>query len=324
MAIFSGITDFVKGFLFLPKGARLLAGERSLWKGIVAPLLINVLGFSAALYWTFSYMKGLAENLIEQQGWFWTALGFLSKILALGLSVGVAVVAFLVIAALLAGPFNDWLGAATLRILGQAPLHTNLSLAQNLTVTLRAMRESLKEVGYFLTISVVLFLLGCSYFKTLLFPISFLIFMVPLPATIFNTIAFPLQLLAANVSTVIISTIGIPVFRDGNIIQLAGITLEVAEACSGIRSLITILTLATIYSYFMEKRRWKQLILVFSSLPIAIVTNSARVTLTAILAHYFGASAADGFYHTFEGWFMFVVAFGILLLLGYVIRKVFP
>jgi len=170
----------------------------------------------------------------------------------------------------------------------------------------------------------VLFLLGCSYFKTLLFPISFLIFMVPLPATIFNTIAFPLQLLAANVSTVLISTIGIPVFRDGNIIQLAGITLEVAEACSGIRSLITILTLATIYSYFMEKRRWKQLILVFSSLPIAIVTNSARVTLTAILAHYFGASAADGFYHTFEGWFMFVVAFGILLLLGYVIRKVFP
>jgi CysZ protein len=160
MAIFSGIADFVKGFLFLPKGARLLAGERSLWKGILAPLLINILGFAASLYWSFSYMAGLVENFIDQQGWFWTALGFLSKILAFGLSVGVAVVAFLVIAALLAGPFNDWLGAATLRILGQAPLHTNLSLAQNLTAILRAMRESLKEVGYFLTISVVLFLLG--------------------------------------------------------------------------------------------------------------------------------------------------------------------
>lgn len=160
MALFSGITDFVKGFLFLPKGARFLAGERSLWKGIAAPLLINILGFAAALYWSFSYMKGLVENLIEQQGWFWTALGYLGKIFAFGLSAGVAVVAFVVVAALLAGPFNDWLGTKTLRILGEAPPRADLSLAQNVTAILRAMRESLKEVAYFLTFSVFLFLLG--------------------------------------------------------------------------------------------------------------------------------------------------------------------
>ncbi len=169
-----------------------------------------------------------------------------------------------------------------------------------------------------------LFLLGKDYLRLLAFPISFLIFMIPLPAIIFNSIAFPLQLFAAKVSTFIISAIGIPVLRDGNIIQLAYTTLEVAEACSGIRSLVTILTLATIYTYFINKKKWKHVVIVLSAIPIAIITNSVRVTVTAILAQYFGEGAAEGFYHSFEGWFMFIVAFSLLLLFGAVVRKLFP
>lgn len=169
----------------------------------------------------------------------------------------------------------------------------------------------------------VLFLLGSDFIRLLAFPIGFLIFMIPLPAIIFNAFAFPLQLFAAKVSTTIISLMGIPVFRDGNIIQLTHSTLEVAEACSGIRSLITILTLATIYAYFMENKGWKKVVLVIGAIPIAIITNSFRVTLTAILAFYLGAETAEGFYHTFEGWFMFIVAFSILLVFGFFLKKVF-
>ena len=175
----------------------------------------------------------------------------------------------------------------------------------------------------FVLSGLVLFLLGKSYLKLLAFPIGFLIFMIPLPAIVFNAIAFPLQLFAAKVSTNVILILGIPVFRDGNIIHLAQTTLEVAEACSGIRSLITILTLATIYAYFMEIIRWKQALIVFSAIPIAIITNSLRVTVTAFLAHHYGSEAADGFYHTFEGWFMFVVASVILIIFGSLLSKVF-
>lgn len=169
---------------------------------------------------------------------------------------------------------------------------------------------------------IVLFLLGKDYLKVMAFPIGFLIFMIPLPAVIFNALAFPLQLLAAKVATNVIYACGIPVLRDGNIIHLANTTLEVAEACSGIRSLVTIMTLATIYAYFMERTRWKQIVLFFASIPIAIITNSTRVTFTGFLSHYYGEEAAKGFYHTFEGWFMFVVAFSILLVFGFLLGKI--
>jgi exosortase A len=169
----------------------------------------------------------------------------------------------------------------------------------------------------------VLFLLGREHLRLLAFPIVFLIFMIPLPQIIFNAVAFPLQLFAAKVATNIIQFFGIPVLREGNIIHLAYSRLEVAEACSGIRSLVSILTLATIYAYFFENRSWKQALLLVSALPISIITNSSRVAGTGVLAHHFGASAAEGFYHTFEGWFMFIVAFSLLLLVGVVLRKVF-
>ena len=168
----------------------------------------------------------------------------------------------------------------------------------------------------------VLLLLGKAFLRALAFPIAFLFFMVPLPAIVVNAIAFPLQLFAAKTAVFCLFNFGIPVLREGNVIVLAGTTLEVAEACSGIRSLQALLALGTVYAYFTQSSTWKRWILVLLSIPIAIVANAFRVSGTGILAHYWGARAAEGFYHTFSGWLIFVVAFALLLLAGAVLSKI--
>jgi exosortase len=168
----------------------------------------------------------------------------------------------------------------------------------------------------------VLLLLGKSYLRALAFPIAFLLFMVPLPAIVVNTIAFPLQLFAAKTAAFCLYNFGIPVLREGNVIALATTTLEVAEACSGIRSLQALLALGTVYAYFTQSSMWKRWTLVLLSIPIAIVANAFRVSGTGILAHYWGAQAAEGFYHTFSGWLIFLVAFVLLLACGWLLSRV--
>jgi exosortase len=156
--------------------------------------------------------------------------------------------------------------------------------------------------------------LGRAWLRALAFPIAFLLFMVPLPAIVMNAIAFPLQLFAAQTATFCLQVGGIPVLREGNVIALADTTLEVAEACSGIRSLQALLALGAVYGYFTQKATWKRWALLLVSIPIAIAANAFRVSGTGFLAHYFGSEMAQGFYHSFAGWMVFLVAF--LLLLG--------
>ena len=168
----------------------------------------------------------------------------------------------------------------------------------------------------------VLLILGWKYLWLLSLPIGFLIFMIPLPAIVVNTIAFPLQLFAAQTASFCLFSLGIPVLREGNLIMLASTTLEVAEACSGLRSLLSLLALGTVYGYFSQDVMWKRWMLVILSVPIAIIANAARVSGTGILAHYFGPEAAEGFYHTFEGWLVFVVAFVLLFVCGLVLGKI--
>ena len=168
----------------------------------------------------------------------------------------------------------------------------------------------------------VLLILGREFLRVLAFPIAFLFFMVPLPAIVMNAVAFPLQLFAAKTAAFCLFNFGIPVLREGNVIVLAGTTLEVAEACSGIRSLQALLALGTVYAYFTQTVMWKRWILVLLSIPIAIAANAFRVSGTGVLAHYFGIEAAEGFYHTFSGWLIFVVAFVLLLGCGSVLSKV--
>ncbi len=168
----------------------------------------------------------------------------------------------------------------------------------------------------------VLLILGWKFLWLLSLPIGFLVFMIPLPAIVVNTIAFPLQLFAAQTASFCLFSLGIPVLREGNLIMLASTTLEVAEACSGLRSLLSLLALGTVYGYFSQNVLWKRWMLVILSVPIAIVANAARVSGTGILAHYFGDEAAEGFYHTFEGWLVFVVAFVLLFMCGLVLGKI--
>jgi exosortase len=169
----------------------------------------------------------------------------------------------------------------------------------------------------------ILFLYGWAHLKIMLFPILFLILMIPVPAIIFNQIAFPLQLFASKFGEAGLIACRIPVLREGNIIILSNISLEVAEACSGIRSLISLVALGIVYGYFCDSRLWVRVALAFATIPIAIVTNGIRLAGTGIAAHVYGRGAAEGFFHTFSGWLVFAVAFVMLFLLHKMIRAVF-
>jgi len=170
----------------------------------------------------------------------------------------------------------------------------------------------------------VLFILGWNHFKILLLPICFLFLMIPIPAIIFNHIAFPLQLLASQFGEGILTLFQIPVLREGNVLQLANTTLEVAEACSGIRSLVSLLTLGIVYGYFFDSRNWARTTLTLGTIPIAIIANGIRVAGTGIAAYFFGEAAAQGFFHQFEGWVVFIAAFIMIFILHWIIRLIAP
>jgi exosortase len=170
----------------------------------------------------------------------------------------------------------------------------------------------------------VLFVAGWQACRVLALPIAFLLLMIPIPALIFNQVAFPLQLLASRVGETVLSSLNIPVLREGNVIVLAHTTLEVAEACSGIRSLISLLTLGIVYGYFMDPRGGIRTTIALSTIPIAIVANGGRVAGTGIAAHYYGPEAAEGFFHTFSGWIVFAVAFAMLFAVTHLLLRLIP
>ncbi|MGE3843408.1 MAG: exosortase A [Vicinamibacterales bacterium] len=161
----------------------------------------------------------------------------------------------------------------------------------------------------------ILFLAGWTHLRVLAFPLLFLLLMIPIPAIIFNQIAFPLQLLASRFGEFALQAADIPVLREGNVITLANTQLEVAEACSGIRSLISLLTLGILFGYFTHPGTLVRWIMALTTIPVAIVANGFRVAGTGIAAHYYGPEAAEGFFHTFSGWLVFVVALVILVAL---------
>jgi len=156
---------------------------------------------------------------------------------------------------------------------------------------------------------IVLYVWGRHHFRLLFFPLAFLLLMIPLPAIIFNQIAFPLQLLASRAGEMVITLAGIPVVREGNILQLPSQTLEVAEACSGIRSLVSLIMLAIVLGHFTERRIGRRFLIALTAVPIAIVANAARVAGTGLASELVSPAAAEGFLHTFSGWLLFVVAF---------------
>ncbi len=170
----------------------------------------------------------------------------------------------------------------------------------------------------------LLFLYGWEHLRIAWFPLAFLILMIPVPAIIFNQIAFPLQLLASRFGETVLQLFNIPVLREGNVITLANTQLEVAEACSGIRSLISLLTLGIVYGYFTDKRLSVRAILAIATIPVAIIANGLRVAGTGIAAYRYGQEAAQGFFHEFSGWVVFVVSLVLMFLIHRTLLAVAP
>jgi exosortase len=181
----------------------------------------------------------------------------------------------------------------------------------------------LQRTAFLLSLVAVLLILGgTAVVRQLAFPLLLLPFMVPLPTVVYNQLTFPLQMFASAVAEKSLDVLNIPVLRDGNILELASQKLSVAEACSGIRSLLSLSFLSLVYAYFFDRKVWMRWVLLFLTIPIAIVANSARVTLTGVFSEI-DPSLAQGFFHEAEGWVIFVVALVILVVVHQVLNFVY-
>lgn len=183
-----------------------------------------------------------------------------------------------------------------------------LFLLGNLGAELFTMRISMVVVLFGLSA----FLWGHEITKLLLWPLGYLIFMIPLPTIIWNKVAFPLRLFATNVSALVIQSFGISVYCEGNILHLSGASLEVVDACSGLRSLTSLLALSAALALLTNCSRTRKILVFLSAVPIAIIINIIRLTITAVLAERVGERAAQGFLH--EGSGIFVFGLGLVLL----------
>jgi exosortase len=161
-------------------------------------------------------------------------------------------------------------------------------------------------------------LMGAPMLRELRFVLFVLLLAIPLPAVIFNQITFPLQLMASRLASALLPLAGVPVLREGNVIQLPAMQLEVAEACSGIRSLLSLFTVAVLFGYFMEKTTRNRVILALASVPIAVAANVFRIFGTGLCVQYWDPDKALGFFHEFSGWLMFVLS----LLCLFLVQKV--
>jgi exosortase len=155
-------------------------------------------------------------------------------------------------------------------------------------------------------------LLGKTMLGKLKFVFFVLLLAIPLPTILFNQITFPLQTLASNWAAAALPLAGVPVMQEGHVMQLPSIQLEVAEACSGIRSLMSLFTVAVIYGYFLEKQSWRRVVLALASLPIAVAANVVRIFGTGLCVQYWDPEKAMGFFHEFSGWLMFLVSLSLL------------
>ena len=171
-------------------------------------------------------------------------------------------------------------------------------------------------------IGTVLLFGGTYAVRAMVFPLVLLFFMIPIPAVIYNRITFPLQLFASEVAAHTLEFIGIPVLRDGNVLELASQKLSVVEACSGIRSLLSLTFLSLVYGYFFDSKRWMRVVLFFATIPIAILANAARVTLTGIMSEV-NPELAHGAAHTASGWVIFMIALAMMIVTHQIINRVY-
>ncbi len=174
----------------------------------------------------------------------------------------------------------------------------------------------------FLLAGIVVFLHGWQLLRAVAFPLGYLALMIPLPGIIYNQITLPLQLVASHLAANSIELMGIPVFREGNILKVPQYSVEVALACSGIRSLLSLVALSVGYSYFADRRMWVRGGLILSVVPIGIATNAFRITVTSLLGYRFGPQWAEGFLHLFSGWLIFLIALALMFTLHAALTRI--
>jgi exosortase len=167
-------------------------------------------------------------------------------------------------------------------------------------------------------------LLGKAMLGRVKFVLFVLLLAIPLPTIVLNQITFPLQLRASEYASALLRVAQVPVLQDGNVIKLPSMELEVAEACSGIRSLVSLFTVAVIYGYFLERRTWRRVVLALASIPIAVVANVARIFGTGLCVQYWDPVKAMGFFHEFSGWLIFLVSLGLLYLVHSAMNRFAP
>ncbi|MEC4683897.1 MAG: exosortase [Nitrospirota bacterium] len=155
---------------------------------------------------------------------------------------------------------------------------------------------------------------GTAMMSALRFPLLYLLFMIPLPYILYNAIAFPLQMLAARGASEVLSGLTIPVFREGNIIHLPHISLGVVQACSGIQSLVSLLAISVLLTKIMDLRGWAGALFALSAIPVAVVANMFRIAATGVLGSFVNPALAEGFFHLFSGWVVFLFAFLVLMI----------
>ena len=194
-----------------------------------------------------------------------------------------------------------------------------------------------------ITVGIIVYFFGAKILQLLLVPFALLLLSIPIPQIIFNKIAFPLQIWASQAAVWGIRLFEVPTVRKGNVIEILPqgatqiIALEVVEACSGIRSLMTLVTLALILAFFTRQRKkqndwfvslknldfWRAVILMLAAIPIAVLTNAARVTATGVSTYYYGRQATESAWHDLSGWLVYLVALALLIAINFILTFLF-
>ena len=162
----------------------------------------------------------------------------------------------------------------------------------------------------------ILHFFGVKILKKILFPVTFLIFMVPLPMVVIANISFKMKIFAAQIATEVLNAMRIPALREGSLIKMRHAYVMVEDVCSGLRSLISLAALGSIFAYWMKGPMWKRILLLFCTIPVAVMTNVFRVVFLASISEIWGAQYATGFIHDLSGFLVFALAFLLLLFIG--------
>jgi exosortase D (VPLPA-CTERM-specific) len=177
---------------------------------------------------------------------------------------------------------------------------------------------------WLMLVGICLLHLGWQKLKIIGFALFFMLTMFPVPQFINTKIMLQLRLISSQLGVAFIQLFGLPAYREGNIIDLGFTQLQVVDACSGLHSLISLVVLCLLLVYFFKDHIWKRGVLLVSSIPLAIFTNSMRIAMTGILYKYFGAGVAEGFFHGFSGWLIFVICIPVLLIEMKILEKLPP